>query len=113
MQHASLTGSGSTGRTGHDGNLFGGEFFLFHWDSMRKYRPRNSSILHTIRIRRCLSVPPGKYGGADSTPPTEISPTSQSCPLLHRFSGPSFGSIDMESQQGIELRVPPQKPNEV
>jgi hypothetical protein len=64
-------------------------------------------------IRRCLSVPPGKYGGADSTPPTEISPTSQSCPLLHRFSGPSFGSIDMESQQGIELRVPPQKPNEV
>jgi hypothetical protein len=31
---------------------------------------------------------------------------SQSCPLLHRFSGPSFGSIHMESQQGNELRVP-------
>jgi hypothetical protein len=48
MQHARLTGSGSTGRTGHDGYLFGGEFFLFHCDRMRKYRARNSSILHTI-----------------------------------------------------------------
>ena len=50
MQHARLTGSNSTGRAGHDGNLFGGEFFLFHSDRMRKYRARNSSILHTIRI---------------------------------------------------------------
>jgi hypothetical protein len=50
MQHASLTGSGSTGRTGHDGYLVGGEFFLFHSDRMRKYRARNSSILHTIFI---------------------------------------------------------------
>jgi len=48
MQHATLTGNGSTGRTGHAGYLFRGEFFLFHWDSMRKYRPRNSSILHTF-----------------------------------------------------------------
>ena len=55
MQHASLTGSGSTGRTGHDGYLFGGEFFLFHSDRMRKYRPQNSSILHTIRISCYLS----------------------------------------------------------
>jgi hypothetical protein len=55
VQHASLTGSGTTGRTGHDGNLFGGEFFLFHFDRMQKYRARNSSILHTIRISRYLS----------------------------------------------------------
>jgi hypothetical protein len=55
MQHARLIGSGSTGRAGHDGYLFGGEFFLFHSDRMRKYRPRNSSILHTIRISRYLS----------------------------------------------------------
>ncbi len=45
--------------------------------------------------------------------PQQIRPTSQSCPLLHRFPGPSFASIDMESQQGNELRVPLQKPNEV
>jgi hypothetical protein len=48
MQHARLTGSGSTGGTGHDGNLFGGEFFPFHSDRMQKYRARNSSILHTF-----------------------------------------------------------------
>jgi hypothetical protein len=54
MQHASLTGSGSTGRTGHDGNLFGDEFFLFHFERMRKYRAQNSSILHTIGIGRYL-----------------------------------------------------------
>jgi hypothetical protein len=54
MQHARLTGSGSTGRAGNDGYLFGGEFILFHSDRMRKYRARNSSILHTIRISRYL-----------------------------------------------------------
>ena len=62
MQHASLTGSGTTGRTRHDGYLFGGEFFLFHFDRMQKYRARNSSILHTISIspssyRRTASFP--------------------------------------------------------
>src|ERR1700719_3503136 len=55
MQHAKLTGRDSTGRTRNGGYLFGGEFFLFHSDTMRKYRPRNSSILHTTRISRCLS----------------------------------------------------------
>jgi hypothetical protein len=30
------------------------------------------------------------------------------CPLLHRFSGGLFGSIDMESEPGNELRVPSQ-----
>jgi hypothetical protein len=93
MQYARLTGRGTAGRTGHDGYLFGGEFFLFHSDRMRKYRARNSSILHTIRVSRYLSE------------------ASESCPLLHRFLGPSLGSIDMESEQGNELRV--LKANEV
>jgi|GEM_PF-2588357 len=30
MQHATLTGRDSTGRTRNGGYLFGGEFFLFH-----------------------------------------------------------------------------------
>ena len=58
MQHASLTGSGTTGRTRHDGYLFGGEFFLFHFDRMQKYRARNSSILHTIRTASLLTAGP-------------------------------------------------------
>src|ERR1700720_4501816 len=55
MQHATLTGRDSTGRTRNGGYLFGGEFFLFHSDRVRKYRPRNSSILDTTHISRCLS----------------------------------------------------------
>src|SRR5580704_2267621 len=108
MQYATLTGSGSTGRTTNGGYLFGSEFFLFHWDRMRKYRPRKSSILHTIRIRRCLSAPPGKYGGADCTPSTANSPYVGDLSPSAQIPRPSFASIDMESQQGNELRVPPQ-----
>jgi hypothetical protein len=62
MQHATLTGNGSTGRTGHAGYLFRGEFFLFHSERMRKYRPRNSSILYTTRISAAKAAFP--YGMA-------------------------------------------------
>jgi len=39
---------------------------------------------------------------------TVIDETKLNCPLLHRFSGSSFGSINVESQQGNELRVSPE-----
>jgi hypothetical protein len=51
----------------------------------------------------------GKHGGADLHRLGQIA-LVWSCPISHRLLGHSPGLMDMESQQGNELRVPSQSP---
>jgi hypothetical protein len=49
MQHTALSGSDTTRRAGYRGQLFGGEFSLFHFRTeCHSTQPRSCSILHNV-----------------------------------------------------------------
>jgi len=61
MQHTTLSGSSATGRTGDGGDLFEGEFVLFHPDRLQLHTARNLyNSGHPRGLRHVNANTPGR-----------------------------------------------------